>query len=1161
MSVSVLGSESLENIKQDFDFSDNSPTSPKSPHSPFRHSKKPSASYPYNYHSRSHSALTLKVTPDLGSTQENSNPSSAASSCLNDADHTENPSDKDETPTGGSHDGFHDTDHQKNEANASTARTSFSHISSTSGDELQDTNGDGEEEESAHNQLASQFANAQVYTGYPFLRAVHAFDASSLVSDETDPEEDPANICLSFQESEVVLLHSIHPSGWGDATILSSGVGGWIPTNYFTPYTDPKITPLLSAVLNFVVTSKSEEIPRQNEHEEPRYTFSQLGVTNIVAGVRALLEACGTLTRDTPIIQKSQAIKKFRKILLSELAILVSLAKEHKGSTEDSVIDKLVSECYKIVSRAVVFLDIWTIDTSNNSYDEGETSVMAASSNAAANNANGGDEMSRERSQDIIPDAAQQERKNANRESVIFHKSPPFAKERLNEVNDALTSYLGNFIHRMTILESDPSSSAQILINTRKSMLACRELLAAVESISAKSLPRQKELENSKDLLFEQIRMLVTAARDAVSSSNKNNPIKSVISSRPNSTGGNYSPECQLLIDIATDCAKTSGECVVRCKLVLDKIGDFQLSHTREYPDFSDGVIAVSDHRKRSSISMPAIGNSSTREEEDFIMSPSETSATPMTAELSDGFTYEHSRFRKMSIMEEDEEAEELLHVEIPLDCQVVLDDSKRVRGGSLDGLVKVLTDESFDQDPLFMSAFFLTFRQFSNSIDFSDALVKRYAADTDEHSLSPTQVKALLNRRIKVYNMIKIWMECFWKPVDVVVLPQIVNFANSHLTAIPEARLVLNELAGRVQQLPDGEVINRQFIPISGALGARQSAVAYGKKPAIATTVTKNLASMLVKAISHVEGDKTRSETPLSPTEEESKNGVWSNSLRMVKVSSGASVTILDIDPGDIARQLCLIDNSVFCKIKPDELLDLNFSMKRRHLGLAPNVVEMASYSNHLSAFVGDTVLGGDHSPKIRRNILKQWIKIAEKCNEYQNFNSLMAITSALQSVNILRLKKTWDLVSPKYIQIFSDLKSVVAMDKNYATYRGLLRKHEIPCVPYLGLYLTDLTFVMEGNPVHRPLFVDRNSPTKILPPGQNPNAIKTDIQVINFDRYERTVKIIGEVQIFQVPYRMIGSPELQAWLKVTMSRAYHQSTRDHNILWRRSCIIEPKS
>lgn len=1079
--------------------------------------------------------------------------------------------------------------------------------------DFNESNDDDNNDNTPSNFLES-LNDSQPATGYPFLRALHSFDSTSLSAEVADPEEDPASICLSFQESEIVLLHSIHPSGWGDATILSTGVRGWIPTNYFTPYTEPKVTHLLTAVLGFVLNPKSQPLTRTGD-SEVQFSFSQSSITSIVAGVRSLLEACGTLTRDTQIIKRSQAIRKFRKILLAELAILVSLAKQFRNTTDDAEIERLVNGSYKIISRAVVFLDIWTIDTSNETAEEPVTPT-SLSNPVSIDNLQLATKKSKSQLQPIEtilesqpdelkkPDEPVKRSKAANRESVIFHNQPPNVRQRLDEVNDALTSYLGNFIHRLTVLETDPTACTQILVNTRKSMLACRELLAAVESISSRSLPRNKELEMCKDKLFGQIRSLVTAARDVVAST----PSAGEMLKNMEDEGqklpvikekqGQYSAEGQRLIDIATDCARTSGECVVRCRQIIEKIGDFQLSPSREYPDFSDGIIASNNNRKRSSIIVP---KSSSNHGSLSTLSPytSETESTTSPTSPHVPFGRRASIVQKMEgeedkhssvlpqiqllsplISEGESEpmgsieevvAAEKKDIEMAPEDQIIVDDTGRVRGGSLDALVKVLTDENNDADPMFIATFFLTFRQFSNALELAESLVRRFACSVDETTLSAEQVEGLLTRRTKVYQMFKRWMEGYWKQSqDVVVVPQIVNFANSHLVSIPNAKTVLNDLAAKVQQLPEGEAIVPRTVPLQNA--SRVSPQAYAHMPLVATQVTKGLAVTLARAVAQSEAQPidTIDEDDSKSVQSTATGSTWSSSLRKANPLSsslgGGHVSILDIEPADIAKQLCLMDSLVFCRIKADELLDLNFSLKRRHLGLAPNVVEMTQMSNQLSTFVGDSILCAESVAKTRKNLLKHWIKVCEKLYELRNYNSLMTIMSALQSVNIMRLKKTWELLAPRYSVLFQELRAAVSMDKNYAAYRTTLKTSEIPTLPFLGLYLTDLTFVLEGNSTHRVLVVGEDG--KAVPPGRGSTRSRAGSivagsgtnMVINFDRYERTAAVIGELQSFQVPYRAFVVPELQAWLKQAMQKSFKHVAKDHNNLWRRSCIVEPK-
>ncbi|ANB15313.1 Ras family guanine nucleotide exchange factor CDC25 [Sugiyamaella lignohabitans] len=1005
-----------------------------------------------------------------------------------------------------------------------------------------------DEYEDAHQ---SSSAASSMSVDFPFLRAIHSFQSTSLSRpDNSSTEPDPATICLSFEESDIALLHSVHASGWGDATLLSTGQRGWIPTNYFSPYAETKVIPLLSAILNFVVSPKSYPLrmdpaasDKNNDKVElsPVFTFSQASITNIITGVRSLLEACGTLTRDTPVVRRSQSIRKFRKSLLTELAILVSLAKQYRNTTDDVVIDKLVVVCYKIVTKAVMFLDVWVVDVNLNEEDrisgnfDEPTSVSTGSTATAV----------------VAPAALTTSssftanRRNTaseNRVSVVFHSQPPFANQRLDEVNEALTTYLGIFIHRMTVLDSDPSAATQLLINTRKSMLACRELLATVESISSKSLPRNRDLENSKDKLFIRIRTLVTVAREVVCDTNSETK----------------STSTESLIQNATGCAQTACECVVRCRNILSRIGDFQLPSNREYPDFTD-TRSTPQYRGREVHSVISVESEAPASSVAASYSSATMVSSPTKSVLPDIPALSPIVSRESRVSASNTELDDL---DGHRNLDVVEDDNGKIRAASLESLIILLTDEGIQQDPFLVSTFFLTFRLFTSARDVFDILLKRYEVNTNEIGLPLKRVEDLSSRRVKIFNFMKRWMESHWKPSDNVILDDVVVLSENHFKNIlPNANLIITHLATKLSYGESEPIIPRQIaLPAGNQYSAMISATA-SSVSMVSRTLPKHQVNLLNKAneSNGFIGDDLglANDDDLKSTV---SNSTWTSSLRVRHSLAGAGslvnyhmngsmatnngthfVTILDFDPADIANQLTIMDSSVFCKVKPEELLDQNFTKKKRELGLSPNVSKMTAMSNQLSAFVGDSILGGDIPAKSRRNLLKQWIKIAEKCFELRNFNSLLSIISALQSVNIMRLKRIWELLPLKYNTSFQNLKKLLIPDKNFAYYRSKLKDQSPPCIPYLGLYLSDLIFIEEGNAKTRP-----------LPSGT---------EGINLDRYERLTKLIGGLQQFQVSYRLTSSRELQTWLRGEMTKSHQAVTRDLNGLWRRSCLVEPKN
>lgn len=168
-----------------------------------------------------------------------------------------------------------------------------------------------------------------------------------------------------------------------------------------------------------------------------------------------------------------------------------------------------------------------------------------------------------------------------------------------------------------------------------------------------------------------------------------------------------------------------------------------------------------------------------------------------------------------------------------------------------------------------------------------------------------------------------------------------------------------------------------------------------------------------------------------------------------------GSQPTILDFDPLELARQFTLKESKMFCSIRPEELVALEWTKKNN--STATNVLAMSSLSTDLAHLVAETILDVPDT-KRRAVVIKHWIKIADRCLELNNYDSLMAIMCTLNASTISRLKKTWELVSQKTKLVLEHLRSIIDVSKNHAVLRARLRNHVPPCLPFLGTFLTDV-------------------------------------------------------------------------------------------------------
>jgi hypothetical protein len=155
------------------------------------------------------------------------------------------------------------------------------------------------------------------------------------------------------------------------------------------------------------------------------------------------------------------------------------------------------------------------------------------------------------------------------------------------------------------------------------------------------------------------------------------------------------------------------------------------------------------------------------------------------------------------------------------------------------------------------------------------------------------------------------------------------------------------------------------------------------------------------------------------------------------------------------------------------------------------------------------------------------------------------MAIICSLNSSMVMRLKKTWELVSAKTKVRLDELKTITDVGRNYAVLRQRLQNHVAPCIPFVGIYLTDLTFIDVGNGTTRQL------------PGESGSD---SMSVINFDKHMKTAKIIGQLQSFQVPYRLTAVPEMQEWMETQIQRVRSSDQANVQSYYRRSLLLEPR-
>lgn len=120
-----------------------------------------------------------------------------------------------------------------------------------------------------------------------------------------------------------------------------------------------------------------------------------------------------------------------------------------------------------------------------------------------------------------------------------------------------------------------------------------------------------------------------------------------------------------------------------------------------------------------------------------------------------------------------------------------------------------------------------------------------------------------------------------------------------------------------------------------------------------------------------------------------------------------------------------------------------------------------------------------------------------------------------------------------PKVREELTMLCDLVAPKGQYANYRKVLKDLKVPAIPFLGVYLTDMTFLELGN-------------GDFLP----------DSSFINVDKRRKVYQITKDIERFQdTGYKFDDEEKIRV-----MPHYWESGVLDENVLYDRSLVVEPR-
>uniref|UniRef100_A0A668USU9 Uncharacterized protein n=1 Tax=Oreochromis aureus TaxID=47969 RepID=A0A668USU9_OREAU len=230
-----------------------------------------------------------------------------------------------------------------------------------------------------------------------------------------------------------------------------------------------------------------------------------------------------------------------------------------------------------------------------------------------------------------------------------------------------------------------------------------------------------------------------------------------------------------------------------------------------------------------------------------------------------------------------------------------------------------------------------------------------------------------------------------------------------------------------------------------------------------------------------------------------------------------------------ELAEQITLLDHIVFRSIPYEEFLGQGF-MKLDKTERTPYIMKTTQHFNDMSNLVASQIM--THTDVASRaSSIEKWLAVADICRCLNNYNGVLEINAALEGSAIYRLKKTWAKVCKQTKGLRDRLQKIVSSEGRFKNLRETLKNCNPPCVPYLGMYLTDLACIEEGTPNF------------------------TEQGLVNFSKMRMISHIIREIRQFQqTPYRIEHQP------KVTQFLLDKSLVIDEDTLYELSLKIEPR-
>jgi hypothetical protein len=382
-------------------------------------------------------------------------------------------------------------------------------------------------------------------------------------------------------------------------------------------------------------------------------------------------------------------------------------------------------------------------------------------------------------------------------------------------------------------------------------------------------------------------------------------------------------------------------------------------------------------------------------------------------------------------------------------------DDTIFVQSAPVHALVLLLS-HAWGFDAKFQSQFVASMRAFVQPLELLDMLQQRYEA----HLPSPSEASRSGERtavRERILSFLDEWLSTM--PSEIVANRVLRKNLLDFLRGASRAELQHRQQSTLAERADKLQHYMRAFMQAESAARERahdeQKAAPLGARPLLGDTVPTTLghgssATPSPRGASASTSTVDPSDPPPTP--------------HLPASNDAQTLSLLDLHPIEIARQLTLIDHELLRRTRLGEWFDCSWTGDAARED-APTIVALVNHFNSVGRWVSTAIVSAADVDS-RVVLLKRFLIAAHACAELRNLNGVMQILSGVEAFAVHRLRKTWAALPKQSHKLYEELCELVAIDDgDLAGFRQRMAQCALPCLPYVGPYLANLQQLDESS------------------------------------------------------------------------------------------------